>query len=328
MIMKRLLLLPLLLVATLSLKAETAPTATEAPTTNPSGLSDTSRQSTLSDWSDSSDWSDLSSSPDGSSSSPAPLRPVTAAYMLQLGSSSVADSYLSPETYRGWNAALAYERMQAMKFDPDNWVMQLNTRVGLDRGRNRADNCTTWRIDGAVDWGMMHRWRVTPQLTLAAGGSTGVDLGCIYNPRNGNNPASAKAAWTVNATGYAAFNLNIGRLPVTLRYQPTLPMLGLFFSPEYDELYYEIYLGNHDGLVHFAWPGNRFAMTNLVTADLHFGSTSLRIGYRGYTFSSKANNLVTNIFTHSFVIGISGEWLSLSRRHNLNRNARIVSALY
>lgn len=257
-----------------------------------------------------------------------PLRPVTSAYMLETGSSSVADSYLSPITYRGWSAAFAYERMQAMKFDPDNWVMQLNARIELDRGRNHADNATTWRIDGTFSWGMLRRWHPLQALTIAAGGSTGIDAGCIYNPRNSNNPASAKLAWTVNATAYAAYNLRVGRLPVTLRYQPVLPLAGIFFAPEYDELYYEIYLGNHDGLVHFAWPGNRFAMTNLLTADLHFGATSLRLGYRGYTFSSKANDLVTNIHTHAFVIGLSGEWLSLSRRRSLSRDARIISALY
>ena len=248
--------------------------------------------------------------------------------MLEIGSSSVADSYLSPITYRGWSAAFAYERLQAMKFDPDNWVMQLNARIELDRGRNHADNATTWRIDGTFSWGMLRRWHPLQALTIAAGGSTGIDAGCIYNPRNSNNPASAKLAWTVNATAYAAYNLRIGRLPVTLRYQPVLPLAGIFFAPEYDELYYEIYLGNHDGLVHFAWPGNRFAMTNLFTADLHFGATSLRLGYRGYTFSSKANDLVTNIHTHAFVIGLSGEWLSLSRRRSLSRDARIISALY
>lgn len=257
-----------------------------------------------------------------------PLRPVTSAYMLEIGSSSAADSYLSPITYRGWSAAFAYERMQAMKFDPDNWVMQLNARIELDRGRNHADNATTWRIDGTFSWGMLRRWHPLPALTIAVGGTTGIDAGCIYNPRNSNNPASAKLAWTVNATAYAACNLRIGRLPVTLRYQPVLPLAGIFFAPEYDELYYEIYLGNHDGLVHFAWPGNRFAMTNLFTADLHFGATSLRLGYRGYSFSSKANDLVTNIHTHAFVIGLSGEWLSLSRRRSLSRDARIISALY
>lgn len=257
-----------------------------------------------------------------------PLRPVTSAYMFEFGSASLADSYLTPVTYRGWSAAFAYERMQAMKFSPELWVMQLQARVELDRGRNDADNATMWRVCGDFEWAMFRRWQMPHGITLAAGGSTGLDLGCLYNSRNSNNPASAKAAWTVNLSAYAIWNVSLGRLPVTLRYQPSLPVAGIFFSPEYDELYYEIYLGNHGGLVHFAWPGSRFAMTNLVTADLHFGSTSLRLGYRGTILSSKANNLVTNVFTHSFVIGVSGEWLSLSRRHSISADAAVISAMY
>lgn len=256
------------------------------------------------------------------------LRPVTSTYMLELGASSIADSYLSPITYKGGTAAFAYERMQAMKFDPQNWVMQLTARFSIDRTRNIADNATSWRFNGSVTWGMFHRWNILPGLTLTAGASTGIDAGCIYNQRNSNNPASAKFAWTINASAYLAYNTKIGSLPVTLRYQPEIPLAGIFFSPDYDELYYEIYLGNHSNLIHFAWPGNRFVISNNISADLHFGSTSLRLGYRHYSLSSEANKIVTNIHTHSFVVGISGEWISLSRRQQISQNARIISALY
>ncbi len=265
---------------------------------------------------------------DTTTDSVAPLRPVTSAYTLDLGSSSMADTYLSPITYRGWNVALGYERMQAMRFDPERWVMQLDARLDFARGRNRADNATTWMVDYDMRWGMMRRWRLPHQLTLAVGGSTGIDVGCIYNARNSNNPASAKAAWSINLTGMAAWNTHIGRLPVTVRYEPTLPLAGVFFSPEYDELYYEIYLGNHDGLVHFAHPFNRFAMTNYLSADLRLGSTSLRIGYRSTILSSEVNNLTTNVFTHSFVIGISGQWISLPRSGRVSADAATISALY
>ncbi len=258
------------------------------------------------------------------------IRPVASAYMLEIGSSRVADTYLSPITYRGWSAAFAYERMQAMKFNPDRWVMQLDLRAEIDRGRNRADNASTWRLDLGAKWGMMRRWTdiFVPRLTLALGGSTGIEGGCIYNPRNGNNPASAKLAWTVNLTGYATYNLHVGPLKTTLRYQPTLPLLGAFFSPEYDELYYEIYLGNHSGLAHFAWPGNRFAMTNLLTADLHLGNTVVRVGYRNLIYSSKINHLVTNITTHAFVFGLAGEWISAGNLKKISRETAVISAIY
>ena len=80
---------------------------------------------------------------------------------------------------------------------------------------------------------------------------------------------AARGSATISLTGYAAYPLQIGRLPVTLMYQPSLPLAGIFFSPDYGELYYEIYLGNHSGLVHGAWPGNYRRLDQLITAYLH-----------------------------------------------------------
>lgn len=154
------------------------------------------------------------------------------------------------------------------------------------------------------------------------------ESGCIIWPVPGNNPVAVEAAWTLNATGYAAWNFKISDLPVTLRYQPTLPLTGIFFSPAYGELFYEIYLGNDKGLVHGAWFGNYFSLDNLLTADLHFGATCLRIGYHGDILSTKINHITTRTITNSFVVGVSGEWLSLNPYKGMSREARIISALY
>jgi hypothetical protein len=118
-------------------------------------------------------------------------------------------------------------------------------------------------------------------------------------------------------------------MPVTFRYMADLPLTGVFFAPDYGELYYEIYLGNHSGLIHAAYPGNYFRLNNLLTADMHFGATTLRIGYQCNIFSSKANDIVANRTTHQFVIGIVSEWLSLDYGHRRNLDqAKIISALY
>lgn len=110
-------------------------------------------------------------------------------------------------------------------------------------------------------------------------------------------------------------------------YQPTLPVTGIFFAPDYGELYYEIYPAP-PGLVHGAWWGNYFRLDNLLTADLHLGATSLRIGYKGNLFSSKVNHTVTHIYEHALVIGISGEWLSYDpRRHRSSSRTKAVSPL-
>lgn len=255
-------------------------------------------------------------------------RPVLSSYTVEAGSAHLVETYLSPLKYSGWGTALGYERMQAMRFDPDRWTMQLRGRLGLQGTRNLARNATMWDVDLELAWGMMRRFRLPEGFTIMAGGSTGVDAGVFYNARNSNNPAAAKAAWTVRALGAAVWNGRVGRLPLCLRYQAELPLAGMFFSPEYGELYYEIYLGNHKGLLRGAWPGNYFRLNNLLTCDLRLGRTNLRVGYRFDVLSTKASRIVTRRIGHYFVFGIANEWISLGARNTLSEKTRIINALY
>lgn len=257
------------------------------------------------------------------------LRPVTSAYTLEAGSAHVTDTYLSPLGYSGQTAAFAYERMQAMKFNPEKWVMGLRIEVGMDHTENPARNATIWGAGLTARWAMMYRLPVNScPVKFAVGGSTGINLGALYTTRNGNNPVAAKASWTVNLTGMASWSTRIGRLPVVLCYRPTLPLTGIFFSQEYGELYYEIYLGDRHGLVHGAWPGNYFSLDNLATADIRFGATNLRVGYHNTILSTKVNNIVTRMTTHSVVFGISGEWISFDSRRGISAPTRVISAIY
>lgn len=253
-------------------------------------------------------------------------RPVSSSYMVEFGTSHLADTYLTPLHYTGQHLALSYQRFQSMKFDPANWVMNLEGAVSMDHTRNPARNATLWNLDLQVRWAMMCRWQVVPRLTLAIGPMTAARGGVLYSSRNGNNPASAKAAWELGAKGVATYKMRIKKLPVTFGYQASLPVTGAFFSPDYGELYYEIYLGDTSGLAHMAWFGNYFRLDNLVTADLNFGATTLRLGYHCDILSTKANDIVSRNISHSFVIGITTDWISLDRRRPQPQN--IVEPLF
>ncbi len=241
------------------------------------------------------------------------FRPAKSSYMLEFGSARLADTYLTPLSYDGWHAGFYYDRMQAMKFSPEKWTMQLNAGLKFDRTQNPARNATMLNLAIDASWGMLRRFSdaFTPGLSLAAGPQAGINAGCLYLSRNGNNPASAKAAITLNVTALAAYKTRIGHLPLTFSYQPSLACLGVFFSPDYGQLYYQIYLGERSGLTHCAWWGDYFALDNRVNADIHLGSTTLRLGYHGNLLSTKVNNLVTNAFTHSFTIGVTLDWIAL-----------------
>lgn len=260
----------------------------------------------------------------------APYRPVLSAYTMEVGSAHVLNTYLTPLRYSGWSATLNYERMQAMGFDPERWVMQLDFTAKLDGVRNPARNATMWGLEAELSWAMLRRHRIAscPALQLYWGGFTALRGGALLLARNGNNPAQAIGAWTIGAEGAAVVNFNIRRLPVTLRYQARMPLTGIFFSPDYGELYYEIYMGNHSGLVHGAWPGNYFRLDNLATADLRLGNTVLRLGYACDVFSSKASGIVSRNVAHRFVLGVAVEWITIGRSRGIDPHARIISAMY
>lgn len=257
------------------------------------------------------------------------LRPVYSAYQLTAGSTHNADTYLSPLKYSGWHLGFGYQRLQAMKFNPDNWVMQLKFDLMFDRTLSPSLNSSMLHAGIYGTWGMMRRWRLPfDGLSGGIGPAVALDAGCFYLNRNGNNPASAKCALTIDLSAYLSWSTRIGSVPLTLRYQGQLPTIGAFFSPAYGELYYEIYLGNKSGLAHCAWWGNYLSYNHQLTADIRLGSTSLRVGYEGRSLSTKVNDLTTHNFTHSAIIGVSGEWISLPRSGQLSKTTKIISATY
>lgn len=255
-------------------------------------------------------------------------RPVLSAYTIEAGTSHIADTYLSPLKYDGPKLGFSYERMQAMRFNPQKWVMRLKWGINGDMTRNPARSTSIYGLNIDFGWGMAHRWHVADNWTFMAGGSTGIDAGILYAAHNSNNPVSAKAAWTVNALGAAVYNGKIGRVPFCARYLAEMPLTGVFFSPEYGQLYYEIYLGNHSNLARVAWPGNFFRLNNLATVDLRLGRTIVRLGYRCLIMSTKTSGIVTRDISHTAVIGFVSEWLSLSAGRKSVDKAKIINALY
>lgn len=256
------------------------------------------------------------------------VRPVLSAYTIEAGSAHQCDTYLTPLHYSGWQGALGYERMQAMRRNPQRLIMALGGRLALSRTLNPAGTAAMWSVSLRPSWSMMWRWRMPAGLTLAAGGCVSAELGALSLMRNSNNPVAVRASLTVGVTGMAAWNGSLGRLPVTLIYRPAMPLAGAFFSPDYDELYYEIWLGNRAGLCHAAWPGSYFRLDNLLAADIHLGSSTLRVGYACDIFSSKGAGIVSRQITHSLVIGVTTEWISLGARSARTPDARVISALY
>lgn len=260
----------------------------------------------------------------------APLRPAMSSFMIDCGGASVLDTYLSPVRYSGANYRLSYERLRAMKHNPEKWVAQIEFGVDYSPAMNPAQSRRIHDLMLDFKWGMMRRWSIegAKGLQLYAGGDAQFRGGAIYAPANSNNPVDVKANVNMALSGMAAYSFKLGKLPLTLRYQATLPLVGVLYSIDYGEGYFEIYEGNYSKLVHFGWPGNNFMMTNLFTIDMHLSKTVLRLGYRNVNETSWANNINTQVFRNSFVIGVGGEWINAHTVSSASKKARIISAIY
>ena len=225
-------------------------------------------------------------------------------FTVDMGYAAVHDSYLTPITYSGTDLALRYEALRPV-WD-DKWLWQLGVGTDYNYVENKAHNNDLHKLMGDITFDMQRRWQgaIAHRVDLSAGPMTQLRAGIIYDEVNSNNPVSVRAHWNVGVTGMAVWNTRLKRKPITLRYQVQLPVTGVFFAPEYDESYYEIYLGNRRNLAHLGWWGNHLDMTHYVGADVRMGGTTLRLGYRARMEHWTVNQIKVHDVTHSIVLGI------------------------
>ena len=145
------------------------------------------------------------------------------------------------------------------------------------------------------------------QLSLQAGGLLNTSLGVIYNTSNGNNPAQARAHLNIMPTGVATYRFQLFNKQMVARYELSLPLAGVMFSPNYGQSYYEIFnRGNYDHNIVPTTFVSAPEWRQLLTLDAVITRRiTLRIGYLGNIQQSNVNGLRQLIWTHRFLIGLT-----------------------
>lgn len=231
-------------------------------------------------------------------------RPIRSRYTLEIGGRHSYSSYLSPLVYHGPDFTINGSWRKKMPFDP-RWDMEFKGGVDFSDSRNPAGNASMLLLQANFSWGMERMFQLPADFRLGVGAQAECEGGVIYLRRNSNNPANALARIGIDATLSVSRPCRLGRLSITPFEQFALPTVGAFFCPEYGETYYEIYLGNRRGLVHCGWWGNNFGLDNLLGAELNFGRRSIVLGWRCRLQTVFANNIDTQLWNNSAVIGIS-----------------------
>lgn len=231
-------------------------------------------------------------------------RYITRATMYGVGVTNVFDTYLSPQEYKGIDFRISHESIRMTKLFDGNVSAQNFFQADIGYSHNRADNNNTF--SGLVNWtyGLHYQFRLTDNFKLLAGGLFDVNGGFVYNLRNTNNPASARAYVNFDASGMAIWHVKIKRYPMVLRYQANLPVLGLMFSPHYGQSYYEIFsLGNSSGVVQFTSLHNQPSLRQMFSIDFPMGYAKMRVSYVADLQQSNVNNIKAHTYSHVFMVG-------------------------
>ena len=236
---------------------------------------------------------------------------VNQSTLFGVGSMILTDTYLSPLQYNGLSLSLFHERLNASSLLKGRLLLQQQFFLQGASTDNPISNAKTYY--GNIDYHLNGFYPILKinSFRLLGGGGADLSLGGIYNIRNSNNPAQLKTSVNLNASLLAFYKWNL----LTLRWQVSTPLLGAFFTPGYAQSYYEIFvLGNDSGIVHFASPANQRGLRNYITADYPIGKVTLRAGYLRNYYRTEANNLITSISSHQFMIRLAFESLSFGRQ--------------
>lgn len=223
-----------------------------------------------------------------------------------MGSINALDTYLSPNTYRGTALFLLTDvTKKAMLRNREayfNSLFVFNISSMSDNSNRGQEFSFMFDYRYSLNFEIVE----DNNFSLYAGPETVMKIGSIYNIRNSNNPIQAKLHLAIAVTSQAVYRFKVVDYPLAMRYRIDLPLLGTIFSPEYGQLYYEMFEYNQFSKAFvLAWPGNTPSCSQFISLDLPVKDIQIRVTFFGDYFKYKVNGLKSSIFTNTFMIGVS-----------------------
>lgn len=231
-------------------------------------------------------------------------RTVERLWLWGAGKANVLDTYLSPLEYTGPDISLLHRAERKAR-----WGKGRVTAFGIYTGHatylaSPTDDGKEWDAEITAAGGWLYNWRLGSRWRIGAGGSTELATGFTYNTRGSNNPAQGRLGLSFAASALAEYTFPLFGSTAAARLQADAPLMGVQFSPEYGQSYYEIFsLGHHSGVVHFTHPANAPTARLLATLEVKIAGGRLVMGYLADVRQSCLSELKRHAWRNSFMLG-------------------------
>ena len=239
---------------------------------------------------------------------------------MGIGQARMLDTYLSNENYTGTELRMithsekSHFREAALKSERADtarqfWSHAFRHQFALHYAHPRSDDSNylgalyTFIFNYSHNW---NRWVSGHYMTFQAGLQAELGLGFLYSTRNTNNPAQARAYVNVGPAASVSYPFHAfhRQRPFALRYEVNAPLLGLLFSPNYGQSYYEIFTrGDYDHNCVPTTPFNAPTLRQMLTLDIPLKPFTVRVGYLGDYQQAKVNSLKYHVYSHLLTVG-------------------------
>lgn len=236
-------------------------------------------------------------------------------WQLGVGQAYLYDEYLSPLAHEGLALKFSNGNFKPLKWGQSDPLTNSNKEAKwfnqLRLSLNAADCLST--ASSTVLYGnldirnsIFKKIISRPQWNVYMGTYASISGGGRYCAQNGNNPGSIDALFDLGITAIADYDFSLLGKALKLRYQGSLALGGVAFSPEYAESYYEIfYLKNSHNIVKFTSLNNKQDWVQQLSLDIPFTNhkSAFRMSYWNEGRISLLNNIRIRNLSDYFSVG-------------------------
>ena len=229
---------------------------------------------------------------------------VTNAQMIGVGGINILDTYLTQEKYHG--TEISYISHTVRQWEGRKWMRVLIHQGSMAKAESRSGEGDEMAGNYTFSYGACRQWNIMDnRFNIRAGAMADLSAGFLYNTLGSNNPAQARLSFNIAPTVAASYKFSWLNVPFQVGYEASAPLLGVMFSPNYGQSYYEIFSrGNYDHNVVPTTFISTPSLRQLLTLNISLHHTTLRIGYLGDFRQAKVNHLKYHSYSNMIVLGI------------------------